>query len=72
MFADAPPQVPALILERCILAASNPGDRVFDPFTGNGTTWRAARKLGRAFTGIERSPKYAAQAEQWAMAQPRP
>jgi site-specific DNA-methyltransferase (adenine-specific) len=66
-FDDAPPQVPAAILERIILAASNPGDRVFDPFTGNGTTWRAARKLGRKFTGIERSEKYAAQARQWAM-----
>ena len=64
---DAPPQVPAALLERCILAASNPGDRVFDPFTGNGTTWKAARKLGRAFTGIERSPLYAEQARRWAM-----
>lgn len=65
-FKDAPPQVPAMILERIILAASNEGDRVFDPFTGNGTTWRAARQLGRKFTGIERSEKYAAQARQWA------
>lgn len=65
-FEDAPPQVPAGILHRCILAASNEGDRVFDPFTGNGTTWKSARELGRKFTGIERSPKYAAQARQWA------
>lgn len=66
-FDDAPPQVPAAILERIILAASNAGDRVFDPFTGNGTTWRSARKHGRKFTGIERSAKYSGQARQWAM-----
>lgn len=71
-WTDQPPQVPAKLLERILLAASNPGDRVFDPFVGNGTTWRAARKLGRAFTGIERSPLYARQAEQWAMAEERP
>ena len=68
-FEDAPPQVPAAILERIILACSNEGDRVFDPFTGNGTTWRAARKLGRKFTGIERSEKYAEQARQWAFSE---
>ena len=64
-FEDAPPQVPQKLLRRIILAASNPGDRIFDPFTGNGTTWRAAREAGRKFTGIERSKKYAEQAAKW-------
>ena len=66
-FTDAPPQVPAAILQRIILCASNPGDRVFDPFTGNGTTWREAKRLGRKFLGTERSPLYAEQARRWGM-----
>jgi DNA modification methylase len=65
-FAEHPPQLPEELIARCIRAASNEGDRVFDPFTGNGTTWRTARKLGRKFTGIERSPLYAEQARKWA------
>jgi DNA modification methylase len=64
-FADHPPQIPDALLRRCILAASNEGDTVFDPFTGNGTTGRVALALGRKFLGFERSPKYAEQARQW-------
>ncbi len=63
---DAPPQVPAPILRRILLAASNPGDRVLDPFAGNCTTWKECKALGRKFTGIERSAKYAKQGRQWA------
>lgn len=41
-----------------ILSWSNPGDIVFDPFTGSGTTGKMAVSLGRQFIGIEREPKY--------------
>ena len=69
-FDDMPPQLPQKLLTRIVLAASNPGDRVFDPFTGNGTTWRACGEHNRKFTGIERSEKYAAQARRWAPSLP--
>ncbi len=36
-----------------ILASTNVGDRVLDPFMGSGTTCAVARKLDRCFTGIE-------------------
>jgi DNA modification methylase len=62
-----PPQVPAFILKRIVLAATNWGDRVFDPFCGNGTTWKMARELGRKFTGIERSPGYRESAIKWVL-----
>jgi site-specific DNA-methyltransferase (adenine-specific) len=65
-YKGAPPQVPEIILKRCILGCSNPGDLVFDPFTGNGTTWKACRDTGRLFIGTERSATYALQAESFA------
>ncbi len=42
-----------------LLAASNAGDLVLDPFFGSGTTGVAARRLGRSFIGVERDPAYA-------------
>ncbi len=42
-----------------VISWSNPGDVVFDPFTGSGTTGVAAISKGREFIGIELSPKYA-------------
>ncbi len=42
-----------------MLASSNPGDVVLDPFFGTGTTGAVAKKLGRHFIGIEREPVYA-------------
>ena len=45
-----------------LLAASNPGDVVLDPFFGTGTTGAVARRLGRRFVGIERERTYAAAA----------
>jgi DNA modification methylase len=41
-----------------ILSWSNPGDLVFDPFLGSGTTGKMAIAHGRAFIGIERDPEY--------------
>jgi site-specific DNA-methyltransferase (adenine-specific) len=58
---DHPCQMPEALLERIIRVASNPGDRVLDPFAGSGTTLAAAKKLGRKWLGIELSEKYAEQ-----------
>lgn len=41
-----------------ILSWSNPGDVVFDPFLGSGTTGVAAANTNRNFIGIERDPTY--------------
>jgi len=44
---DYPTQKPEALLERIILASSNPGDLVLDVFAGSGTTAAVAEKLGR-------------------------
>ncbi len=48
-----PTQKPLDLLERIILASSNPGAVVLDPFCGCGTTIDAAQKLGRQWVGID-------------------
>jgi hypothetical protein len=48
-----PTQKPEALLERIILASSNEGDMVLDPFCGCGTTIAAAQKLGRRWIGID-------------------
>jgi site-specific DNA-methyltransferase (adenine-specific) len=48
-----PTQKPLALLERIILASSNPGDIILDPFCGCGTTVAAAQKLGRSWLGID-------------------
>ncbi|MFT5775912.1 MAG: modification methylase [Hyphomonas sp.] len=53
-----PTQKPESLLSRVLLATTNPGDVVLDPFSGTGTTAAAARRLGRDFVGIERDPEY--------------
>lgn len=53
-----PCQMPQALLERIVLMASNPGDVVFDPFLGSGTTLAAAIKLGRVGRGVELSENY--------------
>ncbi|MDJ1157829.1 site-specific DNA-methyltransferase [Chelatococcus sp. SYSU_G07232] len=58
-----PTQKPEALVARVLLAASNPGDIVLDPFFGTGTTGAVAKKLGRHFIGVERDPVYAAAAE---------
>ncbi len=45
-----------------LVAATNAGDLVLDPFFGSGTTGAVARRLRRSFIGIERDPAYAAAA----------
>jgi modification methylase len=49
-----PTQKPEALLARILLAASNKGDVVLDPFFGSGTTGAVAKRLGRSFIGIER------------------
>jgi modification methylase len=58
-----PTQKPESLLHRVILAATNPGDLVLDPFFGTGTSGVVAKKLGRHYLGIERDETYAAIAE---------
>ena len=53
-----PTQKPEKLIAKLILASSRPGDLVFDPFLGSGTTAVAARKLGRHYAGIEINPDY--------------
>lgn len=50
---------PRRLVEPCLLAGSNVGDRVLDPFFGSGTLGEVADSLGRPFDGIEISPEYA-------------
>jgi modification methylase len=51
-------QKPEALLYRVIMASSNLGDVVLDPFFGTGTTGAVAKKLGRNWIGIERDKKY--------------
>jgi site-specific DNA-methyltransferase (adenine-specific) len=51
-------QKPEALLYRVILASSNPGDVVLDPFFGTGTTGAVAKKLHRHWLGIEREANY--------------
>lgn len=59
-----PTQKPEKLVAKILLASSNPGDTVLDPFLGSGTTSVVARKLGRHYIGIEREPQYCLWAEQ--------
>src|SRR5436190_5236128 len=51
-------QKPEALLHRVILASTNPGDVVLDPFFGSGTTGAVAKRLARRFIGIEREKAY--------------
>lgn len=55
---DHPTQKPEKLLAKIILASSNPGDVVFDPFAGVGTTAVVAKKTSRAYVGVEIDPTY--------------
>ncbi len=60
---EHPTQKPEKLIAKLVLASSNPGDVVLDPFLGSGTTSVVARKLGRAFVGIEIDELYCCLAE---------
>ena len=51
-------QKPEALIHRIILATTNKGDLIFDPFLGTGTTAVVAKKLGRQYFGIEKDKKY--------------
>jgi site-specific DNA-methyltransferase (adenine-specific) len=53
-----PTQKPEKLLAKLILASSNEGDIVFDPFNGSGSTSVTAKKLNRNFIGIEQNEQY--------------
>ena len=60
---DHPTQKPEKLIAKMILASSNLGDVVFDPFLGSGTTSVVAKKLGRRYVGIEQEKLYCCWAE---------
>ena len=51
-------QKPESLLHRILLATTNKGDVIFDPFLGTGTTAVVAKKLGRKYYGVERDKTY--------------
>lgn len=63
-FGKHPTQKPIALLERILLASSDPRAIVLDPFLGSGTTAIAALRLRRSFCGIEISAQYVALALQ--------
>lgn len=58
-----PTQKPEKLLAKLILASSNAGDIVLDPFLGSGSTSVTAKKLGRRYVGIEQSEQFCVWAE---------
>lgn len=63
-YGKHPTQKPERLLERIVLATSNEGDLVLDPFVGSGTTGLAAIKHGRRFIGIDTEAAYIRLAEE--------
>ncbi len=59
-----PTQKPEALIYRILLACTNPGDVVLDPFFGTGTTGAVAKRLGRRWIGIERETCYIEAAEE--------
>jgi site-specific DNA-methyltransferase (adenine-specific) len=60
---EHPTQKPEKLLAKIILASSDQGDVIFDPFLGSGTTAVVAKKLKRKFVGIEVDEYYACLAQ---------
>ncbi len=58
-----PTQKPEKLLAKLILASSNPGDIILDPFLGSGSTSVTAKKLGRHYIGVEQNEQYCVWAE---------
>lgn len=60
---EHPTQKPEKLVAKLILASSNEGDLIFDPFLGSGTTSVVAKKLNRNYLGVEIDKYYACLAE---------
>lgn len=58
-----PTQKPEGLIERMVLASSDSGDLVVDPFSGSGTTLRVCQQLNRKAIGIEINPDYVSMTE---------
>lgn len=58
-----PTQKPEKLLAKLILASSNAGDVIFDPFLGSGSTSVTAKKLNRHYVGVEINEQYCVWAE---------
>jgi DNA modification methylase len=56
---DHPTQKPVELMRRPILNHTRPGELVYDPFLGSGTTLAAAERIRRVCYGMELDPKYA-------------
>lgn len=54
-----PTQKPLALLDRIVIASTNAGDLILDPFMGSGTTGVAAIRHGRQFIGIELEKEFA-------------
>ncbi len=57
-FGKHPTQKPFDLLKRIVLASTERGDIILDPFTGSSTTGLAARRYGRKFIGIDTEKQY--------------
>ena len=55
---DHPTQKPEKLLAKIILASTDPGDLILDPFAGSGTTAVVSKKLGRRCISIESDENY--------------
>jgi site-specific DNA-methyltransferase (adenine-specific) len=60
LYGHHPTQKPLRLVRRALVASTQEGDLVFDPFCGSGTTAVAAKELGRFFVGAELEAEFAA------------
>lgn len=60
---EHPTQKPEKLIAKLILASTEKGGMVFDPFLGSGTTSVVAKKLGRKYCGVEMNAEYCCWAE---------
>jgi len=61
--AGHPTQKPVALMKELVRLFTDPGDVIFDPFMGSGSTGVAALELGRKFIGVEKNPDYFAVAK---------
>ena len=62
-----PTQKPVEFWERWVLYLSKPGEIVFDPFCGSGSSLVAALKHGRRAVGVDQEEEYVAHAAKWCL-----
>jgi DNA modification methylase len=67
-----PAPFPVALASRCIVAMSNPGDLVLDPYSGAASTGVAALQSERRYLGFERVPEYIAKSQERLSSYQRP